>query len=71
MTYINKKTKIFSDKNENVIEHVRPAGKMKDYFSALDLRSWSDIIEERRQHFLEYQGKSREVKSILEISANS
>lgn len=70
MSYVNKRTQIFSGRNEkkNVREHVRLNAKMKDYLSALDLRSWSDIVEERRQHFLEYEGKSKEVcKLILQL----
>lgn len=37
---------------------------MKDYYSTLDLRAWSDVIEERRRHILEYQAKNTEVNII-------
>lgn len=64
MSYVNKKSKIFAEKNEILLSSVRSEARMKDYLSAMDLRAWSDIIEERRQHILEYRARNREVLNV-------
>lgn len=70
MSYINKKTKIFNGRNEQFPLTVRSEGRIKDYFSALDLRAWSDIVEERRQHILEHQAINREVHINVSLSVS-
>nr|XP_023028951.1 stress response protein NST1-like [Leptinotarsa decemlineata] len=60
MSYVNKKTRVFRQLPEDAeVIHVRSEGRMKDYPSATDARAWSDNVEERRQHILEYQAKNK------------
>lgn len=59
MSYINKGLRVF--KYQGGIReptHVRSEARIKEYASSYDLRSWSDVVEQRRQHILEHAAKN-------------
>ncbi|KAJ8920804.1 hypothetical protein NQ315_004945 [Exocentrus adspersus] len=59
-TYIQKKGRLFLDRGDIKPERRRSEGRLKTYPSAIDVRAWCDIIEDRRQHILELVNKGRE-----------
>ncbi|CAH1280640.1 unnamed protein product [Diabrotica balteata] len=59
MSYITKGSRIFESSSYLEPPRLRSEGRMKTYSSATDLRAWSDVVEERRQHILDYQAKDR------------
>nr|CAH7763215.1 unnamed protein product [Callosobruchus chinensis] len=59
MSYINKKYKLFEEKPKYGLTPVRSEARIKRYSSATDARAWSDIVEERRQHILEYHALNK------------
>ncbi|KAJ8950847.1 hypothetical protein NQ314_007769 [Rhamnusium bicolor] len=60
MTYVNKKTRIFLDRGDLKPERRRSESRLKIYPSAIDVRAWCDIVEDRRQHILELVTKGAE-----------
>ncbi|KAJ8954425.1 hypothetical protein NQ318_011100, partial [Aromia moschata] len=60
MSYINKKTKVFLEGPPVKVIPVRSEARLKSYRSSTDARAWSDVVEERRQHILEYVAKNKE-----------
>ncbi|KAJ8970174.1 hypothetical protein NQ317_016647 [Molorchus minor] len=60
MSYINKKTKIFKEGPETLIVPSRSEARIKNYMSATDARAWCDIVEQRRQHILEFTAKNKD-----------
>lgn len=59
MSYINKGTRVFEETPKPFFRRVRSEARMKAYNSAEDLRTWSDDVEQRRQHILEFQAKNK------------
>ncbi|CAH1961197.1 unnamed protein product [Acanthoscelides obtectus] len=59
MSYINKRYKLFEERPRSGLVPVRSEARIKSYDSATDARAWSDIVEERRQHILEYNALNK------------
>ncbi|CAH1109657.1 unnamed protein product [Psylliodes chrysocephalus] len=60
MTYLNRKLRVFLEvKDKTSLSLVRSEGRLKSYSSTLDTRAWCQIVEDRRQSFLEYQARCR------------
>uniref|UniRef100_A0A6P7F3Y1 Uncharacterized protein LOC114326277 n=1 Tax=Diabrotica virgifera virgifera TaxID=50390 RepID=A0A6P7F3Y1_DIAVI len=60
MSYIAKGPRIFRNSSNLEPPRLRSEGRMKTYSSATDLRAWSFVVEERRQHILDYEAKGSE-----------
>ncbi|CAH1973864.1 unnamed protein product [Acanthoscelides obtectus] len=60
MSYVNKRQRVFSEGSGTVLVPTRSEARMKRYPSSTDLRAWCDIVEERRQHILEYAAKNKQ-----------
>lgn len=60
MTYVNKRTRLFLDRSDVKLERRRSEARLKTYLSAIDVRAWCDIVEDRRQHILELINKGNE-----------
>lgn len=60
MTFVNKKARLFLKRSDVKLERRRSEARLKTYPSAIDLRAWCDIVEDRRQHILELITKGKE-----------
>nr|CAI5844803.1 unnamed protein product [Callosobruchus analis] len=60
MSYINKRQRVFNEGPSSFLFPTRSEARMKRYPSSTDIRAWSDIVEERRQHILEYAAKNKQ-----------
>ncbi|KAJ8979028.1 hypothetical protein NQ317_003131, partial [Molorchus minor] len=60
MSYISKKDRVFMEGPPIKVVKVRSEARMKNYVSSTDIRAWSDVVEDRRQHILEYMARNKE-----------
>nr|CAH7712144.1 unnamed protein product [Callosobruchus chinensis] len=60
MSYINKRQRVFDEGSASILFPTRSEARMKRYPSSTDIRAWSDIVEDRRQHILEYAAKNKQ-----------
>lgn len=60
MSYINRKMRLFKRVNGSQLEPRRSEARLKTYQSAIDVRAWCGVVDDRRRHILELVTKSKE-----------